>query len=181
MGIREIVADHIRAKQGDDVLFPRKDWAYEVDNDDTTASYDDWHASKIETECDEVEQAVDRLLHGAPRVFIGDSTEVQFNQIVIDCFSTFRAENDEAPIRARGITCEEEPDYVFGNTCKVMPEDLQHALGRIAHQGMVAYEGRTEHEILDFLIHRLGKDFDINSDEIDAARSRLQIDERPAP
>ena len=188
MGIRDIVEGHLRGEAFQDPvegnkLFPRGDWKYEVDNDDTSLGYEDWLDGKIEIEGDTAEYALERLLHAAPRAFIGDSDADQAAQIVEDVFVDFRARDEEAPVRARGLLCIEDSKFIFGETCRILPRDMLDDIGRIAHLGMVAHEGGTSQEMIDRAIHQLGLDYGITSEEVRLARRRQGIDpgDEPVP
>ena len=181
LGIRDIVEGHLRGKAFQDPvegngLFPRRDWKYEVDNDDTSLGYEDWLDGKIEIECDTAEHALERMLHAAPRAFLGDSDADQAAQIVEDVFVDFRARGEEAPVRARGLLVIEDRELIFGETCGILPRDMLDDIGRIAHLAMIAHEGGTSQELIDRAIHQFGLDYGIASEEVSLARRRQGID-----
>lgn len=186
MSLQQTIEDYLRTHidaEGYHLLFPRTDWARDCEEGNTNQGYRDWLDSKIEMEVDTVQDAITRLFHTAPRAFMGDMDEEQFNNIVLDTMSDLRCMDDEAADRARrflGEDEEEEKEFLFSETFQSAPDDIIQAVRRICHLGMVAHEGRSTPEKIDEAIVEFSKKFDMNTDETRAALIRLG-QESPAP
>lgn len=181
MTIHQLVEGHVLAGVAiDDAqttgLFPRSDWAYEVDNGDTSAGYAAWLESKIEMEADSVNDAIEMILHAAPRVFLGDGDPETYANAVLDAYNCLRALDDEAAERARSVLGMDPENFIFGEICRNLPDDALNDIGAIAHLGMVAFEGRCDQVKLDTAIHQFSQKYNIESDAITAARKRQGIE-----
>ena len=185
MKITTIIRDHLQSsafanEEAGHRLFPIKDWKYEVDSDSTSRGYADWLENIIDSEAFDVDNAVERLLHGASRASFGDQTSEGFAAVVQDCFTVFRALDSEAADRARDTLGEEPRDLLFGETVRSLPLNFLAGLDRIAHLGMAFYEGRVTQEKVDQAIHEFGLAYDLESEEVDLARRRQGLEiERP--
>ncbi|MEP3671273.1 MAG: hypothetical protein ABJN42_31630 [Roseibium sp.] len=169
------------SNSGDVELFPREDWQTEVENGDTDASHEVWLETQIEIESDNIVDAIERLMHQAPRAFMTDGDEIAFNEIVLDVFGDLRMLDTEAPERARKFLQKDQKDFIYGETAGVLPDDLAQDMSRLAHLGMVAYEARTTPETIDGLIIEMSEKHNIDCDAVEAAKTRLGADESPSP
>ncbi|MFX4299914.1 hypothetical protein [Pseudosulfitobacter pseudonitzschiae] len=170
-----------RREKGEHFLFPQNDWRYEVDNGDTTAGYEGWLEGKIEIEIDEAVYAIERLLHIASRPFLGDMSEIEFNQAVIELCNSLRISDDEAADRARQFLQVEPEKLVFGEICGNIPSDMVFDLSRIMHLGMVAYEGRCDADKMDKTILDIADRHHIMGDDVTMVKVRLGLEDDPAP
>ena len=174
--LSEALTAHLKTlvdNTGDVELFPRADWRYEVDNGDTHLGYDQWVEVRIEQEVWNIADAIENLMHRAPRAFMTDGDEIAFNRAVLDIFSELRMMDTEAPARAARFLQEDIGKLVYGETCGVLPTGLAEDVSRLAHLGMVAYEARTTPEEIDRLIVEMAVKHDISNDAVEMARLRL--------
>jgi hypothetical protein len=153
-------------------LFPLSDWRYEVDNDDTNQGYDDWLESQIEYEVDDVTSAIDRLIYRACKATDGEISEIDFNKDVVDTFSDMRIIDDEAVDRANGFLGNTAEKPVFGESFGSVPADVAADISRIAHLGMVFFEGRCTSDKLTKVIIETADKHGITGSGVEAARAR---------
>lgn len=170
-----------RTEKGENFLFPKADWRYEVDNGDSSAGYDDWLETKIEIETDEVMDAIERLCHVAARPYMGDMSEIEFNEVVLDICNALRISDDEAADRARQFLGEEHDKLFFGETCGAVPSEVTLDISRIIHLGMVAYEGRSSADQMDKVIVDFAEAHGLSCDPVQAALVRLGLEDAPEP
>jgi hypothetical protein len=168
-------------KSEDDKTFPEIDWRYEVDAGDTRRGYADWVDDQIDQRSDEVASELDKILHGAPRCFMGDSTQEDFAEKVVDFFAMVHFTFDEATDRALNILGDEYEAPAYGNAYDFFPAEFIQDISRLCHLGMVAYEGTADQAKIDTLIHEIGEKYDIESDDIEAARARQGIELNASP
>ena len=153
-------------------LFPLADWRYEVDNDDTSLGYDDWLSDKIDFEVDDIVDTVDRFIYRGCKATDGEISEIEFNRDVVDTFSTLRIIDDEAVDRANGFLNEKPEKPVFGESFGAVPSDVAADLSRIAHLGMVFFEGRCSVEKLISVMAETATKYDMEGDGEEAVRAR---------
>ena len=177
--LRQKIQDFIGSRRepgGENFLFPSRDWKYEVENGDTTAGMDVWLEGKVEIETDEAIDAIDRFLNISARPFIGDMSEIEFNEAVLDICGSLRILDDEAADRARQFLQKDPEDFVFGEICGNIPSDMIFDISRIMHLGMIAYEGRCSPEKMDEAIVAFADRHDVEAEAIQLTRSRLGRD-----
>ena len=164
-------------------LFPHADWRYEVDNDDTSLGYDDWLSDKIDFEVDDVADTVNRFIYRGCKATDGEISEIEFNRDVVDTFSTLRIIDDEAVDRANGFLGEAPEKPVFGESFGSVPSDVAADLSRIAHLGMVFFEGRCSAEKLISVMAETATKHGMEGDGAEAVRARSgdQPEETPQP
>ncbi len=175
MTLQAKIQTHLQSFQTDaegHKLFPRSDWRYEVDNDDTNLGYDEWLSDKIEYETYDVVDAVDRFIYRCCKVIDGEISEIEFNTDVVDTFSTLRIIDDEAVDRASGFLKQATDKPVFGESFGAVPSDIASELSRIAHLGMVFFEGRCTPDKLLAVILEVAQKQEITGSGVDAARAR---------
>jgi hypothetical protein len=172
-----------REPDGENFLFPVCDWRYEVDNGDTTAGYNLWLDDKVEFETDLACEAIERLLHIAARPFLGDMSEIEFNQAVLEICDTLRIADDEAADRARQFLQMEDvtEKLVFGEICGNVPSDIVFDVSRIMHLGMIAYEARCDADQMDRMILNFSERHELTCKAVTLAKVRLGIEDEPAP
>ncbi len=153
-------------------LFPREDWRYEVDNGDTSLGYDEWLSDKIDFEVDDVVDAIDRFIYRGCKAADGEISEIEHNRDVIDTFSTMRIIDDEAVDRANGFLGETHEKPAFGESFGSVPADLAADISRIAHLGMVFFEGRCTADKLTAVMVETADKYKISGSGVDAARAR---------
>lgn len=181
--MRSTIETYLTSRQeaGDNFLFPREDWEYEVANEDTNAGHETWLDTKVEIEADQAEDAIKRLLHLAARPFIGDKSEIEFNREVLDICNELRISDDEAADRARSFLQIEPGKHVFGEICGNIPSDLVFDVSRIMHLGMVAYEGRCDADKMDKAIVDMAERHEITDEAVTLAKVRLGLEDDPQP
>ncbi|MFG6572126.1 hypothetical protein ACGYLO_11030 [Sulfitobacter sp. 1A13353] len=164
-------------------LFPHADWRYEVDNDDTSLGYDDWLSDKIDFEVDDVADTVNRFIYRGCKATDGEISEIEFNRDVVDTFSTLRIIDDEAVDRANGFLGEAPEKPVFGESFGSVPSDVAADLSRIAHLGMVFFEGRCSAEKLISVMAETATKHGMEGEGAEAVRARSgdQPEETPQP
>jgi hypothetical protein len=153
-------------------LFPLEDWRYEVDNDDTSLGYDEWLSDKIDFEVDDVVDAIDRMIYRGCKAADGEISEIEYNRDVIDTFSTLRIIDDEAVDRANGFLGESPEKPVFGESFGSVPSDLAADISRIAHLGMVFFEGRCTGDKLMAVMVETADKYEFSGSGVEAARAR---------
>lgn len=183
MTLNDTIKTHLECFKNDTEghkLFPREDWRYEVDNDDTSLGYDEWLSDKIDFEVENVIDAIDRFIYRSCKAVDGEVSEIEYNRDVVDAFSTMRIIDDEAVDRANGFLGETPEKPVFGESFGSVPSDIAAEMSRIAHLGMVFFEGRcTGDKLISVMVEAADK-HDISGDGIDAACARAEA-ETPEP
>ncbi len=159
-------------------LFPRSDWRYEVDNGDTSLGWDAWLENKAEMEMADIEEAVGSLAHGASRTYRETPGLEAVARLVADSFNTLRMCDDEAYARAQQVLGKDHDpeELVFGETFCVLPEQARQDLSRLAHLGMVAWEGRADFEKIDRLIIAIHRRHGLAQETAEAAACRLDLE-----
>lgn len=179
---RSLIEQHLASFKTDSEgeghkLFPRSDWRYEVDNDDTNLGYAQWLEDKIEFEVDEIADGIDRFLLRVSKLPGGEISEIDFNQDVLRCFSDMRLSDDEAAERAEQFLQEPADRKIFGEVFGSVPPDIALQISRIAHLGMVFFEGRCETEKLLNAAKDFCDQYDVTGDAITSLNRSLGLDD----
>jgi len=149
MTLKTKVIKHLEAiHQGPDAdhLFPRLDWMYEVENGDTTASFDDWRSSQIEAEAETAASAVDRLV----RKINEKADQKDINHAAIDMASDLRMMDSDFVVAAGYRREKNHQEWLFGERCCVVPADVRAEIEAVA-SAAVAGEDLDLHDMAHFL------------------------------
>jgi hypothetical protein len=184
MSLRDKIQSHLDAAtdttMNEHRLFPRSDWRYEVENDDTNQGYDDWLESKISFEVDDATDAIERFTESATKSCDHEISEIDFNRIILDTFSALRIYDDEAVDRAAEFLGKARKRPVFGETFGSIPADLTFDLSRLAHLGKSYFEGETDRKHLLTSIVSICQTYEIGGPAMAEAERRLNADDTPA-
>lgn len=115
---RSLIEQHIVSFKTDSdgeghKLFPRNDWRYEVDNNDTNLGYGQWLEDKIEFEVDEIMDEIDRFLLRVSKLPGGEISEIEFNQDVLGLFSDMRLSDVVKPLRNAKRATYSRPSHIL--------------------------------------------------------------------